>query len=412
MSSHTQQGPDASPPSAESSSLAPILARYEDAVTALSGSDVPSESLLAVLVCRDRVAAALARQPSPRDVQQVVDLDRRLQRIASSASGSDWRAWREALQPPAERWWWRLDEIGARKEEEHDLGWILLALLLTAAALGLAVEVIRRIWGAGPDALSVVGSVLSLAVAGSPLTRWGQDLARRLMGAIGLATRHLGKLMLGAAALALAITLSLYLVLPVLARVCNNRGYALLQAGDLNGAQRAFARSTSIEPDYAVAFYNLADAHVAIGNYELAEALYQQALAADRTFEWAYNGLGHVLVLSGEPERGIPVLYAGLQVAEEDAVRSALWANLGWAYSATGSFGEAEIALQQALNLDPRDAAAHCALAQVSEALSAPGQEIAIHWENCLRYADESTQRGSELAMMARVHVEEREEGR
>jgi tetratricopeptide (TPR) repeat protein len=230
------------------------------------------------------------------------------------------------------------------------------------------------------------------------------------MRRLGLSTRYLGELMLGAAALALVITLPLYFALPALARVLNNRGYTLLQSGDLNGAQRAFARSTSIEPGYAVAYYNLADAHVAIGNYALAEELYQKALAADRTFEWGYNGLGYALVLEGEPERSIPVFYAGLQLATEDVVRTALWVNLGRAYSEMGSFREAEIALQQALSLDPRDAAAHCILAQVTGALAGPQDEITLHWENCLRYADESTPRGKELATMAQAHLQAREE--
>jgi tetratricopeptide (TPR) repeat protein len=412
MSGHTQQETHAPPTAAERSATAPLLADYETAVAALSGGDASPEDLLAALVCRDRLAAVLVGRFGPKEVQRTVDLDRQLQQAAPSIPDRTWRDWRQTVQPTTQRWWWHLDEMRARREEEHNLGWILSALVLTVGALGLAVEVIRRIWGAGPDALSVVGSVLSLAVAGSPLTTWGRDVARRLMGRIGWTTQQLGKVMLGAAALALAATVGLYVALPALARASNNRGYALLRAGDLNGAQRAFARSTSIEPDYAVAYYNLADAHVAIGNYAVAEELYQKALAADRTFEWGYNGLGHVLVLGGEPERGIDVLYAGLQLAEEGAVRSALWVNLGWAYSEVGSFGEAEIALQQALALDPRDASAHCALAQVAQALGGAQQEVTAHWENCLRYADEGTPRGNELATMAQAHVQAPEAGR
>ena len=53
-----------------------------------------------------------------------------------------------------------------------------------------------------------------------------------------------------------------------------------------------------------------------------------------------------------------------------------------------------------------------CALAQVAEALGAARQEVLTHWENCLRYADEGTPRGSELATMAQAQVREREGGR
>jgi tetratricopeptide (TPR) repeat protein len=278
--------------------------------------------------------------------------------------------------------------------------------------LSLAVDVINRLWGGGPDPLSVVSAVLTLALTGSPLSKRGRELAGWLMDKVHLPTRYRGETMLGAACLAFIVTLLLHLTLPAVAVTCNNRGYALLQAGDLTGAQRAFARAVSINPDYAEAYYNLADAYVEIGDYDQAHSLYTEALAADRTLDLAYNGLGYVLILQGKPELAIPVLYTGLSLARDNDARAALWTNLGRAYLETGRYHEAEAALAQALALNPEEAPAHCTRALTAEALAHLEDEVVLYWENCLRYADPTTSRGQELAAMARVHLQQIEEGR
>ena len=400
------------PPTEEpTASLCSVLLRYE---IGLSGFDEGTDSvtLLPVLVERDQVATVLEKAViTPEIAQHLVDLDRRLRQIGLHASDADWDVWRQTFNPPRDRWWWWLDETQTKVKKKRDLLWLLVAGMLMTITLGLAVEIIQRVWGGGPDRLAVFSTVLTLALTGGPLTKQGRELVGWLMDKVSLPTRYRGETMLAAAFSAFSAILILYLALPVLATYSNNRGYALLQAGDLTRAQQAFQRAVSINPDYAAAYYNLADAYVKISDYDQARSLYYQALTADRTFDLAYNGLGYVLILQGEPKRAIPVLYGGLDVAEDDAARIALWINLGWAYLATERFYEVEAVLAEALSLDPRQGAAHCVLALTAEALERADEEVAIHWEDCLRYVP-PTLRGKELAAMARAHLYQIEEGR
>jgi len=213
--------------------------------------------------------------------------------------------------------------------------------------------------------------------------------------------------MAGMAVLAFFLVLGLRLTLPRVAVFFNNQGYILLRTRDLTGAQRAFQRAVSIDPDYAAAYYNLADAYVEIAEYDRAISLYTQALVLDRTLDLAYNGLGHVLILQGEPERAIRVLHAGLSVTQDETARVALLSNLGQAYLAAGRYSEAEMALEQAIALNQQEATAHCALGLTAEALEHLESDIILHWENCLRYLDQTTARGRELANLAKVHLQE-----
>ena len=390
----------------QQSAFETALAHYKVELKALEARKPPPVALLAVLLCRDRVAVALAEEPaSAQAAQYLADLDCRLRRIASRVSKAGWQAWRQALNPPSERWWWRLDET-------HDFPWVLLAGVLMTATLSLTVDIIRRIWGGGPDLLSIVSTILTLVLTSSPLTKQGRELAGWLMDRVRLPTRYWGRTMPEAAGLAFVVTLFLRLMLPAVAVACNNRGYALLSTGDLTGAQRAFARAVSINPDYAAGYYNLADAYVEIGDDERAIALYNQALAADRTLDLAYNGLGYALILRGEPERAIPVLYIGLSLAQDDVARAALWTNLGRAYWEASRYHEAEAALAKALALGPEEAAAHCTLALTTAALERTRDQVMLHWENCLRYADPTTPRGQELAALARAHLQQLKEER
>lgn len=394
------------------SSLDAVMSRYEDGVSGFSdGAD--AAVLLSVLVQRDQVATALEKEAATSAiVQRLADLDHRLCQAALEVPDADWDAWRRSLNWPSERWWWRLDKAKKEKAGKGDLGWVTLASVIMVVTLGLAVEIIRRVWGGGPDFLSVFSSALTLVLTGSPLTKQGRELARWVMDKVPLPSHLQGETMLGMAFLALFGTAILFLMLPGFAVKCNNRGYVLLESGDLTGAQQAFARAVSINPDYAEAYYNLADAYVEIGNYDQARSLYNQALAADRTLDYAHNGLGHVLILQGKPESAIPVLYTGLNLTQNDKVRIALQTNLGRAYLEAGQFYEAEAALAEALSLNPEEAAAHCILALTAEAFEYPRDKVKEYWERCLGFAVRDTPREQELAAMARAHLRALEEER
>jgi Tfp pilus assembly protein PilF len=388
------------------------LARYRVAVSALEGAAATPVALYQALLLRDQVADLVEWQNLPAEgFQELADLDGGLRKAAGRVRNPDWDAWRRATLAPPERWWWWLDQAQTKEAEERDFLWVLLAGMLMTITLGLGADISLRLWGSGAGALSVVSVILTMILTGGPLTSQGRQLAKWLMDRLHLPLRYRGSTMLAAASLFLLIALALRLLaLPAWARLYNNRGVGLLLAGDLVGAQRSFDRAVSIDPDYAVAYYNLGQAYIDLSDFDQATSLFRRALAADRTFDLAYNGLGYVLTLQGEPDRAVPVLYTGLSVAQDAESQVALLTNLGRAYLGSGRTLEAETALNQALALDPQEAAAHCTLALVAEELERPLEQVRLDWENCLSYADPTTPQGQEMADRARAHLRTVEE--
>lgn len=377
------------------------IAQYEQSLTDLEREQRTPTRLLEVLLRREHVAGALANElASTQSLEHLRDLDSRLRSVASRIPGSDWHAWRQALTPSPNRWWWRLDERG------HLPLMILTGVILTVS-LSLVVEIIQRLWSGGPDWLTTVVAVLSIVFTGSPLLRRGRALAEWLFERVSPRTAlHREQVMCMMAATGLLLMLVFrFLALPPLALYYNNQGWRSLRSGQLTQSRYAFQRAVGLNPDYAEAYYNLAEEYVRVGSYDEARSLYNQALEADHTLDVAYNGLGYVLTLQGKPEQAIPVVYSGLALARDDLARVALWSNLGNAYVVAGRFAEAEEALGEALQLNPREATAHCALGLIGQTLEESEDITILHWENCLRYADLTDPRGQELAAVARAHL-------
>jgi len=383
------------------------ISRYQLALDAVDVPKPGSAAVLEALLARDRLADSLDdTSRNPERVQRVVDLDERLRRASARLNDASWAAWRQAAGATAGRWWWHLDEAQQREATERSTLWLFLAGMFMTATLGLGADISLKFWGSGAGSLSVVSAIVTVVLTGGPLTTQGRDVAGWLIGRLHLPLRYRGGTMLAASLLFFVLALLLRVVaLPAWARAYNDRGVSLIQAGNLAGAQRALNRAVSIDPQYAQGYYNLGAGYLDVSDYVQAGLLFRQALAADRSLDLAYSGLGYALIHQGKPEQAIPVLYGGLAVAQDDAARVALYTNLGQAYRDAGRLVEAESALNEALALNPQEPAAHCTLALVAEEAERASDQIRLHWESCLRYADPTQPRGRELAEMARAHL-------
>jgi len=395
---------------ADEASIATVdedIDRYRVALDALDIPKPGAAAILEALLERDQLAESLDdRSRNLERVQRVADLDERLRKAAARAHDAKWATWRQAAGTPAGRWWWHLDEAQAQAASERSSMWLFLAGALMTATLGLGADISLKLWGSGAGGLSVVSAILTVVFTGGPLTTQGRDVAGWMIDRLRLPLRYRGGTMLAAALVFFVLALLVRVIaLPAWARIYNDRGVELVKAGDLAGAQRSLNRAVSINPQYAQGYYNLGAAYLEVGDYDQAGSFFRQALASDRSLDLAYSGLGYVLTVQGKPERAIPILYSGLAVAQDDPARVALWTNLGQAYRDAGRLLEAESALNEALALDPHEAVAHCTLALIAEEAERPSDQIRLHWESCLSYADPTRPRGRELAEMARAHL-------
>jgi tetratricopeptide (TPR) repeat protein len=232
--------------------------------------------------------------------------------------------------------------------------------------------------------------------------------------------------------LAFAAVLASRLLLPQLAFIYNNQGFAALGAGDLTEARQKFQRAVALDPDLEVPYHNLADIYHRIGRPDEAETWYQKAIERDLNYALAYRGLGHLYNTRGEHEQAETVLLAGLfyldetagrepeREKEETVARYALLSDLGWAYFAQGRYTRAQEALEAAVALEDqlrsfeeekgvqyRLPLPHYYLAQVYEQLERP-RDAYREWEDCLRLLRPGWEYKEWRAMVVE-HIEELE---
>jgi tetratricopeptide (TPR) repeat protein len=220
-----------------------------------------------------------------------------------------------------------------------------------------------------------------------------------------LKPRHRAEALAALAGLAFAIVLVVRLALPGMAIAYNNRGFEAKRARHYALAQRRFQRAVALDPDHAVAAYNLAEVYAHIRKPEKAQTWYEHAIAADLDFAPAYGGLGHLYNEQGRHAEAQAVLEAGLAVADTGDTKEAvvarydLLADLGWAYAAQEQPMLAQHALEDAVALEEplkgfedaepgevqyRRPLPHYYLAKLYEAQGA--LEMAEQeWEACLR---------------------------
>ncbi len=379
---------------------------FEKALKTLKENPGNPSFLLAAILRRDQVARQVEIHPLTNELlHRLEQADQFFKSFAWRHTALPWQTWRQSFLPPPSHWWWFLDQEQESIEEKKRFPLIILSGLLMTFTLSLTIDIIQRMWSSGPDLLAVTAATLSVVLTTSPLIERGRDLVIWLFDRTRLPVYWRSYSMLLTSSLALVVVLALRLALPGLGLYYNNEGVIALQQGDLTRAKQLISRAADLNPDYAAAYYNLADAYQEIGDVGQAVAYYQKSLAADRNLDVGYASLGYVLILDEKPGQAIPVLFRGLAVARDDATRSALWTNLGWAYLKIDSPREANAALENALILNPNEASAHCAMGLVSEKMQAAVDQVKAHWENCLRYNVPSGPRGEELASLAQAHL-------
>ena len=368
--------------------VAQAITRY---AAALDASDIDP---LAIALARDAVARALAGAPNvtAEDVSEVAELDGRLRRQATELTVDRpvFAAWRTAMQPPAGAWWWALDEVADSAAPRPHAIWAILAGVCITVALSLAAEISVRFLSGGPDFLGLL-STLSQAflalLAGSAFTRAGSEWVDRFLTRRRAAKKSHGAWKTLFALAVLAAIVLLRFSLPSIARLYNDRGVRLQQAGKITSARQSFARAIKLNPDYAAAHFNLGSVHEETLDYDEALGGYQRAIKLDARMYPAYNNLARLYVLRrSDPASALALLEQALRLAPPDrGVQYALNKNRGWANFKLEYFLQAEDDLRQAIALRPQGgAAAHCLLAQVLEAQK---KDATAEWEACVAFA-------------------------
>ena len=129
-----------------------------------------------------------------------------------------------------------------------------------------------------------------------------------------------------------------------------DRGNALEDAGDPEGARNFYTQAITRAPDSARAHLNLGNALFALRRFVDAQASYRRVLELDRAHYGANLNLGNTLLASEHAREALPVYREAVRLRPDSPDA---WAGLGCALEESGQLDEAVEAYRGALRCDP-----------------------------------------------------------
>ncbi len=249
--------------------------------------------------------------------------------------------------------------------------YLALAIMLSAAAAGVALAVRRLPPGGRPVAMVAAMGVLAMlsgltwrqgAMYADRDTLWRATIAKNPTG--WMAYYNLGGDLLDAGRTDEAIaTIEMGLKFgPNNADGHTNLGLALWKKGRTDEALAQYRRALAIEPDNVLAHLNLGNALLQTGRIDEAIVHYQWALAAKPEFAKAHTNLGDALLQSGRTDEAAAQYRQAIELDPRDVEAHT---NLGTTYAQKGRLSEAIAQFEAALAVDPNFAIAHSNLGHV-----------------------------------------------
>jgi len=168
------------------------------------------------------------------------------------------------------------------------------------------------------------------------------------------------------------------------------------RCGNIEEIKRCCGRALELDPEQAVAAFNLAVAEQTSGDLDAAIVHYQQALQLNPDYPGIHANLGLCLRRCGDNPAAVRHLQEALQ---SQSSNPELLYNLGLALSSTGAFREAADAYQRAVRLSPGNVRLYNNLGSVLFSLGEVPQAIAACRE-AVRCDPESLQAWYNLSIM------------
>jgi hypothetical protein len=379
-----------------------VITRYCQTVEDLQHTQDPwsEEQILNCLLTRDTISLKLkaGELDDVALIRQLFVADRVLR--AMSPRMADFTAiprWRESTRPPADAWWWFPAAVPSTGWWDR-LDWLFngLTLVLLAITLSFVVDIATRFYHVGFDlvgALTIMFPTLLASLSAGSLFSWTlQEGINRAMQRFRVHARYQDEARFAMAVVVWLVVVGVWGNLPLISRAYTNCGEAHRVQGQLDIARRDLERAIKLDPENAVAHYNLGNVYEDLFSDEKAITEYQIAAAAG--LDLAHNNLGRLYILRGEYDKAVQVLQQALRQLRSDEqprevhMRYNVLKNLGWARVGQKRFNDAHSLLAQASGLLPDEAPAHCLLGKVYAGLDQKPQAEAA-WKRCIGLAYE-----------------------
>lgn len=142
-----------------------------------------------------------------------------------------------------------------------------------------------------------------------------------------------------------------------------NKGVELYDNGDYNGAVEQYKKALEIDKKSSLANYEISMTYLALKDYEKAIEHSDNIISAKSDYmEQAYILKGSALDLMGKPKEAINTYNKGIKKFPNNHL---LYYNLGYTSYNLNEYKDAEIALQNAVKINPSHASSHLLLGYV-----------------------------------------------
>lgn len=389
----------------EPDDVAGAVGAYEVTLNAVATApaEMPADEFAAAvrqaLLARDRVDCLVRanykrnQPPSPEELRRLAALDRtlknRAKRIVAVVGRETLADWRASVCPPDTAWWWSLHDLVPQHRSLGDTNLTVFSWILIAVAVSSILEILRRFISGGTDLPSTVVQGLLGLVAGGTVVQWARQFVEGGQRGGGLKILASHRARLTAVVVLVLIASVMEWARPRVAHLYNDWGVRLYENGNLTAAIEKYQRAINLEPTYAVARFNIANAYEDVLDFEKAMAGYRSAILADGELYAAYNNLARLYIVQRKDHIGaLKLLDTALELQIEgepeirEYIRYVMHKNHGWANLGLKNYVKAKEDLRQALRLRSDGAEAHCLLAQVlEEEKDAAG--AASNWRAC-----------------------------
>lgn len=127
-------------------------------------------------------------------------------------------------------------------------------------------------------------------------------------------------------------------------------GAALDNAGDDAGARRWYERALRLDPDHAVAEYQIGHLELAAGRLDAAEARFRKSVETDPGFALGWNAIGTLALSDGRPDEAAASF---LRAIEEDPTYGPARSMYGQMLESSGRVADARVQYEEARRSDP-----------------------------------------------------------
>ncbi|MBD1836606.1 hypothetical protein H6F61_28970 [Cyanobacteria bacterium FACHB-472] len=195
----------------------------------------------------------------------------------------------------------------------------------------------------------------------------------------------------------------LLLVSPSIALFYRDRGFENYKAARFKNALQNYKRSVIFNPNDPIPHYSQGAIYEQLRDFSSAHTEYKKAISLD--FVPAYSNLARLYIMENKPSEAISLLRIAWNKNPNNLEKYFILKNMGWARVEQKEYPDAEVLLQEAIELNNKGGAAYCLMAKILDNRG-DNKSALLAWDNCRKWASQNRPEENEWINLARKRLE------